>query len=48
MLMFGQASGDEYFVSEQAGRQGVRVVNMSFWEPFAFLQHFDPNNPEAP
>jgi hypothetical protein len=40
--------GDEYFVSEQAGRQGVRVVNMSSWEDFIFFQHFGPNNPEVP
>jgi hypothetical protein len=48
MLRFGQLSGDEYFVSEQAARQGVKVVNMSPWEPLVFLQHFGPNNPEVP
>jgi hypothetical protein len=48
MLRFGQQSGDEYFVSEQAARQGVKIVNMSAWEPLVFLQHFGPNNQEVP
>jgi hypothetical protein len=48
MLRFGQLSGDEYFVSEQAAEQGVRVRNASRWEPMVILQHFGPNNREAP
>ena len=48
MLRYGQQSGDEYFVGEQAARQGIKVVNASAWEPLVFLQHFGPNNPEVP
>jgi hypothetical protein len=48
MLRFGQLSGDEYFVSEKAAADGVSITNRSRREPFVFLQHFGPNNPEAP
>ncbi len=48
MLRFGQLSGDEYFVSEAAAREGVTVSNASRWEPMVILQHFGPNNPEMP
>jgi hypothetical protein len=48
MLRFGQLSGDEYFVSEKAAAQGVRVSNASRWEPMVILQHFGPNNRETP
>ena len=48
MLRFGQLSGDEYFVSEKAATEGVRITNRSRREPFVFLQHFGPNNPETP
>jgi hypothetical protein len=48
MLRFGQLSGDEYFVSEQAAAQGVQVTNVSRWEPMVILQHFGPNNRETP
>jgi len=47
-LRFGQLSGDEYFVSEKAAAEGVRITNRSKWEPLVFLQHFGPNNPETP
>jgi hypothetical protein len=48
MLRFGQLAGDEYFVSEKAARDGVKVVNASTWEPMVILQHFGPNNREMP
>ncbi len=47
-LRYGQPSGDEYFVGEQAAADGVVVVNASPWEPMVILQHFGPNNREAP
>lgn len=47
-LRFGQRSGDEYFVSEKAAAEGVRVANASPWEPMVILQHFGPNNRDAP
>jgi len=48
MLRYGQASADEYFVSEDAARRGIRIVNHSNTEPFVILKHFGPNNHEAP
>jgi len=48
MLRYGQLSGDEYFVSEKAAGDGVRITNASQWEPLVMLKHFGPNNPETP
>jgi len=48
MLRFGQMSGDEYFVSEQAARNGVTIVNESKWEPLVMLKHFANNHPDMP
>ncbi|TSA33375.1 MAG: hypothetical protein D4R64_14300 [Porphyromonadaceae bacterium] len=44
MLRFGQASSDEYFVSEDAARNGVKITNNSQFEPMVILKHFGPNN----
>ena len=48
MLRFGQTSADEYFVSEDAARRGVRIVNESLCEPMVVLKHFGPNHPTVP
>ncbi|MCL2463243.1 MAG: hypothetical protein FWF44_11300 [Defluviitaleaceae bacterium] len=48
MLRFGQLSGDEYFVSEPAARQGVVIENRSKFEPMVILKHFANNNPDMP
>lgn len=48
MLRFGQASSDEYFVSEQAARNGVTITNKSRHEPMVILKHFGPNHPHRP
>jgi len=48
MLRYGQASSDEYFVSESAAREGVRISNHSRFEPMVILKHFGPNNPYWP
>ena len=48
MLRFGQMSADEYFVSEQAAKKGVTIVNKSLWEPIVMLKHFANNNPDTP
>jgi hypothetical protein len=44
MLRFGQASTDEYFVSENAAGEGVKIINQSRFEPMVILKHFGPNN----
>ncbi|MCD8349162.1 MAG: hypothetical protein LUC93_00940 [Planctomycetaceae bacterium] len=43
LLRYRQLSGDEYFVSEKAARDGVRVVNKSMHEDMVILRHFGPN-----
>ena len=48
MLRYGQASADEYFVSEAAAKAGVSITNNSMFEPLVMLKHFGPNNPDTP
>jgi hypothetical protein len=48
MLRFGQASNDEYFVSEAAARAGVVISNHSEFQPMVILKHFGPNHSEMP
>ncbi len=43
MLRYGGLSADEYFVSEEAAGNGIRVVNHSLKEPMVILKHFGPN-----
>lgn len=46
MLRFGQASNDEYFVSEDAAKSGVVISNHSQFQPMVVLKHFGPNHPD--
>ncbi|NLF31030.1 MAG: hypothetical protein GX591_09110 [Planctomycetes bacterium] len=46
LIRFGQLTHDEYFVSEQAAREGVTIVNLSPSDPIVMLKHFGPENPE--
>lgn len=48
MLRYGQASADEYFVSEAAAQAGVKITNTSKFDPIVMLKHFGPNNPDTP
>jgi hypothetical protein len=48
MLRFGQPSGDEFFVSEKAAKEGIVIKNNSKYEPLVILQNFANNNPEVP
>lgn len=48
ILRYGQTSADEYFVSEDAAKKGIKIVNHSNTEPIVILKHFGPNNHEAP
>jgi hypothetical protein len=48
MLRYGQMSADEYFVSEEAARNGVIIVNKSKHEPLVILKHFANNHPDMP
>ncbi len=46
LIRFGQLTHDEYFVSEQAALEGVKIVNLSKTDPIVMLKHFGPENPE--
>jgi hypothetical protein len=46
MIRFGQLTHDEYFISEQAAREGVRITNPSETDPVVMLKHFGPENPD--
>ncbi len=43
LVRHNQLSGDEYFVSENAAKAGVRVTNKSRFEDMVILRHFGPN-----
>ena len=46
MIRYGQLTNDEYFVSEQAAKQGVAITNFSKSDPIVMLKHFGPDNPD--
>lgn len=46
LIRFGQLTHDEYFVSEQAAKEGVKIINCSKTDPIVMLKHFGPENPE--
>ena len=48
LIRFGELTCDEYFVSEQAARAGVRISNATAGEPLVLLKHFGPGNPDMP
>jgi len=43
MIRFGQLSADEFFVSEDAAKAGVKIKNDAVYEPLVILKHFGPN-----
>jgi hypothetical protein len=48
LIRFAQLTHDEYFVSERAAREGVKITNPSRADPIVMLKHFGPNNPDVP
>ncbi len=48
MVRFGQMTEDEFFVTQPAATQGVRITNLSTTEPLVILKHFNSGNPEMP
>ena len=46
LIRFGALTNDEYFVSEGAAKEGVRIVNGSNCDDLVILKHFGPDNPE--
>lgn len=48
LIRYGQMTQDEFFVSADAAKKGVTIVNKSATENLVMLKHFGPGNPEAP
>ena len=46
LIRYGQLTHDEYFVSEQAAKEGVKITNPSGTDPIVMLKHFGPDNPD--
>ncbi|MFT3948374.1 MAG: hypothetical protein QM763_15500 [Agriterribacter sp.] len=46
LIRYGQLTNDEFFVSEQAAREGVTISNHSSTDPIVILKHFGPSNPD--
>ena len=45
-IRFGQLTHDEYFVTEKAATNGVKIQNFSKTDPIVMLKHFGPGNPD--
>ncbi len=46
MIRYGQLTNDEFFVSEKAAIEGVKITNLSSTDPIVMLKHFGPENPD--
>jgi len=44
LIRFGQLTSDEFFVTEDAAKQGVTFRNPSHTDPIVILKHFGPGN----
>jgi len=47
LIRYGEMTEDELFVTAEAARAGVKIVNHSETENLVMLKHFGPGNPEA-
>jgi hypothetical protein len=48
LIRYGQMTSDELFVTADAAKNGVAIVNTSSTENLVMLKHFGPGNPDAP
>ncbi|MET3112608.1 hypothetical protein AAKU52_000319 [Pedobacter sp. CG_S7] len=46
LIRYGQLTNDEFFISEKAASEGVKIVNLSANDPIVMLKHFGPGNPD--
>lgn len=46
LIRYGQLTNDEFFVSEKAAVEGVKIANASGTDPIVMLKHFGPGNPD--
>lgn len=47
LIRYGQLTNDEFFITEKAAVEGVRIVNASDTDPIVILKHFGPDNPDV-
>lgn len=45
LIHYGELTNDEFFVSEKAAKEGIKITNTSSTEPIVMLKHF-AENPE--
>ncbi len=48
MVRYEDLTADEFFVSEDAAKKGIKITNGSSYEPLVVLQNFANNNPDVP
>jgi len=46
LIRYGQLTNDEFFVTESAAKEGVKIVNESASDPIVMLKHFGHGNPD--
>ena len=46
LIRYGQLTNDEFFVTEKAAGEGIKIVNHSTTDPIVMLKHFGPDNPD--
>ena len=46
LIRYEQLTNDEFFVSEKAAIEGVKITNASSTDPIVMLKHFGPGNPD--
>lgn len=46
LIRYGQLTNDEFFISESAAKDGVKIINESDTDPIVILKHFGPGNPD--
>ena len=46
LIRYGQLTNDEFFISENAAKDGVTISNASATDPIVILKHFGPGNPD--
>ncbi len=46
LIRYGQLTNDEFFISEKAAMEGVKITNASSTDPIVILKHFGPGNPD--
>lgn len=46
VIRYGQLTYDEFFVTEKAAKEGIKITNPSKADPLVILKHFGPDNPD--